>query len=203
MKDIGNGLQFRQIKSSISKLDTIEILDFNSLKSLVKNRFGQKGMCVFYLDYKVLIGKYDGEEFIFHEDKEFEPRFIQKMRLFNTDRELLGRELFIWRENKKGFRGRLRIDEKGNEIDVVDANQVLWGTTSISRGEFTEISEERGTKLVLPVKDLKVDNSENRVFILTRNYISYKTHDSTYEQAGYEDCRFVAITDKNRNPYGV
>ncbi len=203
MKDIGNGLKFRQIKSSISKIDTIEILDFNSLKSSAKENFGQEGICIFYLDYKVLIGKYDGEDFKFYEDKEFEPRFIQKMRLFNTDKELLGRELFIWRINKKGFRGRLRIDGEGNEIDVVDANQVLWGTKPESRREFTEISEERGTKLVLPVKDLKVDNSENRAFILTRNYISYKTHDSTYEQAGYEDCRFVAITDKNRNPYGV
>lgn len=198
MKDIGNGLRFSTIKSYTPKLDTIEILDFISLKSLVKDNFGQKGICIFYLDYKVLIGKYDGENFTFQEDKEFEPRFIQKMRLFNTDREL-----FLWRINKKGFRRRLRIDYEGNEIDVVDSNQVLWGTTSISKGEFTEISEERGTKLILPIKDLKVDNSENRAFILTRNYISYKTYDSTYEQAGYEDCRFVAITDKNRNQYGV
>jgi CRISPR-associated protein (TIGR03984 family) len=198
MKDIYNGLQFRQIKSSISNLNSIEILDFKSLKSLVKDCFGQKGICIFYLDYKVLIGKYDGEDFIFHEEKEFEPRFIQKMRLFNIDREL-----FIWRENRNGFRGRLRIDEPGNETDVVDANQVLWGTKPEYRGEFTEITEERGTKLVLPVKDLKVDNSENRAFILTRNYISYKTYDSTYEQAGYEDCRFVVFTDKNRHSYGV
>ncbi|NJD53806.1 MAG: TIGR03984 family CRISPR-associated protein [Candidatus Methanoperedens sp.] len=198
MKDIGNGLQFRQIKSSISKFNIIEIQDFNSIKSLVKDYFGQKGLCVFYLDYKVLIGKYDGEDFKFYENKEFEPQFIQKMRLFNTDREL-----FVWKENRNGFRGRLRIDETGNKVDVVDAYQVLWGTKLEFRGEFTEISEERGTKLVLPVKHLKVDNSENRAFILTRNYISYETYDSTYEQAGYEDCRFVSITDKNRNPCGV
>ncbi len=113
MKDIGNGLQFRQIKSSISKLNTIEILDFNSLKSLVKDHFGEKGICVFYLDYKVLIGKYDGEDFKFYEDKEFEPRFIQKMRLFNSDREL-----FIWRENKKGFK-RIPVSPANHHYTII------------------------------------------------------------------------------------
>ncbi|MCX9011182.1 MAG: CRISPR-associated protein Csx19 [Candidatus Methanoperedens sp.] len=191
--EMNNGLRLCTIKSHVLNFSNIELTDFNSLKSFMKINFGQKeALCVFYLDYKVLIGRYDGDDFRFYNNETFEPRFIQKMRLFDQNQEL-----YIWRENKKNFRGRLRVDSDGDEIDVVDAKQVLWGTNSKSFGDFSEIFEERGTKIILPFKDLKIDKNENRAFILTRNYISYETYDSSYKQAGYGDCRFVAFTDKN------
>lgn len=189
-----NGLMVHTIKSEISNFNDPGQLDSNSLMSFIKSKFNQEGLCLCYLDYKVLIGKYTGESLQFYNNENIEPRFIQKLRLFNKNQD---QELYIWRKNRKGFGARLRIDGRGDEVDVVDAKQVLWGTDSKACGDYTEIFEKRGTRLMLPFNKLTINNNEDRVFILTRNYISYDTCDGAYKQAGYTDCRFVAFTDKN------
>jgi len=195
--ETNNGLRLSMIKSSVVINNKIDLSDSNTLKSYVRTNFVQKGICIFYFDYGVQIGKYDSEDFRLFKQEIPEPRFIWKMRLFNQNQEL-----FIWKKNANGFAGRLRIDGEGDETDVVDAKQMLWGTDSQPQDDFSELFEDRGTKIILPFKDLKV-NKENRIFILTRNYVSYKTCDSSYEQAGYVDSRFVAFTDKNGTPLGV
>jgi len=168
--------------------ETIKLPDKDSFTSFVKETFGDKGCCICYLDYTILIGKYVNNRFIFYNDIEIEPRFIQRMRLFNKEKEL-----HIWRKNDGFFSGRLRIDEDGNDTDVVDVCQLLWGTDSKAIGEFTRIYEERGTELILPF-NIRV-NEKDRVFIKTRNYISYKTYDDSHQQAGYTDSRFVAFNN--------
>ena len=92
--------------------DKLELSDFASLKSLINTKFPHKGFCVSYLDNEVLIGKYDGNELKFYQNKLPEPQFIQKLRLFNETQELL-----LWRKKWKDtcgeFAFRLRVDEDG------------------------------------------------------------------------------------------
>lgn len=197
-------IKLHSIKSHTgnSMKDKLELSDFASLKSFLNTKFPHKGLCVSYLDNEVLIGKYDGNELKFYQNKLSEPQFIQKLRLFNETQELL-----LWRKKWKDMCGefffRLRVDGDGIETDVIDAKQVLWGTTAKKLEDgFTEISEIRGTKIILPFNDIEVDDKEKRVFIFTRNYISYDTNDSSYQQAGYVDCRFIKFTDENGNILG-
>jgi len=198
MKD--NALVFCTEKSKVKNL-WIELSNSDELKSFVKDEFANKGLCVAYLDHMVLVGKYDGEDFYFYQNEELEPKLIQKIRLFDKNHEL-----YLWKKSENSFRGRLRIDGDGDgeETDMVDARQVLWGTKSKPCGDFTEIYEDRGTKIILPFKGIEIDTKKDpkdRIFILTRNYVSYKTN-SSYKQAGYNDCRFVAFVDKNGNCIG-
>ncbi len=189
-----NGLELQSVKTEAVSIKRLEFDEFDSFKSTVGDYFGkQNGFCVFYLDYKVLIGKYVDENFRFYNNELFKPQYIQKMRLFNGDYEL-----YIWRRSDGEFAGRLRIDGKGTDTDVVDAWQILWGTQMEHLGEFSKIYEERGTKLIVPFKDITVDNGKNRVFLHTRNYIGH----NEYGQAGYEDCRFINFTDKNKQNLG-
>lgn len=178
-----NGLELMSIKTETKCFEKLLLSDYESFKLKIKDIFGQKnGFCVLYLDYKVLIGKYSEGNFKFYNDETFKPKYIQKMHIFN-----INQELYVWRKRENEFRGRLRIDGSGIETDVVDARQILWGTKVEYLSEFSKIFEDRGTELILPLKDISVDNGQNRVHIRTRNYISYNEND----QAGYEDCRFV------------
>lgn len=186
-----NGLELTSKKTETKPYGKILFSDYESFNLQIKDIFGKNnGFCVVYLDYKVLIGKYIEGKFIFHDNEIFKPKYIQKIRIFNENQEL-----FLWRKNEGEFRGRLRIDGSGIDIDVVDARQILWGTKPDPSfiGEFSKISEDRGTELILPLEDIFVDNGQNRVHIRTRNYIDYNEN----EQAGYADCRFVEFTDKN------
>jgi hypothetical protein len=107
-----NGLELSAVKTETRNYKKLKFADYDSFKSQLKDYFGESsGFCVFYLDYKVLIGKYENGIFIFYNNESFKPKYIQKMRLFNEHQEL-----YIWRKNNGEFAGRLRIDEKGNEI---------------------------------------------------------------------------------------
>jgi len=172
-----------------------ELSDFASLEILANGRFGETGFGVFYLDNEVLVGEYDGKKFYFSVGKSPNPRFLQKMRLFNLNKELL-----LWRKkwdtDSGNFASRLRIDNEGKEIEAVDACQLLWGKVTQKDEKFTELSDNRGMKLIIPLKDVSVSDGD-RFFIKTRNYITYETDDPSYMQASYFDSRFVSFTDKN------
>src|SRR3990172_10396197 len=149
-----NGLELQSVKTEAVPIKRLEFEEFESFRSTVGDYFGeQDGFCVFYLDYEVLIGRFVEENFRFYNNEIFKPKYIQKIRLFNVDQEL-----YIWRRSDGEFAGRLRIVGKGTETDVVNARQVLWGTKVEHKGEFSMIYEERGTKLILPFKDILVDN---------------------------------------------
>ncbi len=150
----------------------------------------EKSLAVVWLDYKVLIGTWDGKDFQFYNDETFENKYLQRMRVFNKDREML-----IYRAGN-GFKGRLRIDDKdGKDTEIIVATQVLFGTKKGKKcnDSYTEITEERGTSLVLPFGGLNVDDKKKRIFIKTHNYIDY----NAVNQATYVDCRFVEFTDEN------
>lgn len=198
MMNNDNGLEISPIQSRAKNLGYFKLPDDESFMSVIMSNFEGNGYCVCYLDYKVLIGEYDGSSFRFYGGEMFEPRFIQRMRLFSEIQEL-----YIWRKNNGWFSGRLRVDGEGNNTDVVKAYQVLWGTDCKHISGFTRIYEDRGTELFLPFENMIVDEKEKKALIKTHNYISYEIKEKSYQQAGYVDCRFVAFTDYQRKPLGV
>jgi CRISPR-associated protein (TIGR03984 family) len=179
-----NCLQLNEIKSIEPGLE-----DVNDPMEYIKNNFQEDGFVVAYLDYTVLIGRYlNGQKkALFYENSSFDSKFLQKIRVFNRDKEV-----FIW-WTEEGFKGRLRVDQQGNGTFVVDANQVLWGTKAKKKtNDFTILTEERGTELILPFpfSELKdIDDEKNRVFLKTRNYIG----DNDIGQSTYVDSRFLGF----------
>lgn len=181
---VENGLELKSIKSQVQ---TIKIDNLNEALS----NFASDGYAIAYLDYKVLIGRINNGSLDFYINENIEEKFIQRLRLFNEHREL-----FIWR-TEEGLKGRLRIDEQGEEIYVIDARQVLWGTNKKELGNgWTKLFEERGTELILPFDGISLDNKKNRIFLKTRNYIDF--YPETF-QATYVDCRFTGFADKEKD----
>jgi CRISPR-associated protein (TIGR03984 family) len=164
----------------------LNLEDYSDLERKIADVFKNDGFAAAYLDYKVLIGKYCSKAFVFYNSETFHPRYLQRLRVFNGDKELL-----IWRQGEGRFKMRLRIDGEGEPKDCVRASQVLWGTKSESLGSgWCRIYEDRGVELILPIDDPELDKGEGkrRVKILTHNYIDFIDETG---QAGYVDCRFV------------
>ncbi|MFZ5518644.1 MAG: type III-D CRISPR-associated protein Csx19 [Candidatus Zhuqueibacterota bacterium] len=186
-----NGLEYKEIKSR--SVSPVEIK--NTLEDTVSSLINESAFYVAWLDYAVLIGRWDDNQFSSHNNESLNIQFLQKVRIFNKDKEL-----YLWRTNG-GLKGRLRIDNDVNiqqEAEIIIANQVLCGTDArkLTKDDFTEINEERGTNLILPFNysALKVDNEKNRVCIKTHNYIGY----NEAHQASYVDCRFVGFVNNQK-----
>jgi len=182
------GLELIEIGSTVSY--PFENKPDESPEDVLTENIKDKSFAVVWLDYKVLIGTWSGQKFQFYDDEEFENKYLQRMRVFNKDREML-----IYRTGN-GFKGRLRIDDKdGTGKEIIVANQVLFGTKKGKKcnDSYTEITEERGTSLVLPFGglDIDIDDKQKRIFIKTHNYIDY----NTVNQAIYVDCRFINFCD--------
>lgn len=172
-----NGLKLSTIATKAEYFHSI-----NEPSKLIGEKIKNESDVVAYLDYKVLFGTYKDGILYFYNNEKIEDKFIQKIRLFN-DKE----ELFIWRTSD-GFNGRIRMDEGGLESEVVDAEQILFGTKSDDLGDFTVLTEKRGTEIILP-GNYHVDENKKRVAIKTRNYVEY----NEVNQATYTDCRFISF----------
>jgi len=180
--DLKNGLELKNISSTYEPFPSD-----SSIWSYVQDKFGaERSFIVAYLDYKVLIGTYENDDYNFYENEAIEAKYIQRLRVFNESKEL-----HLWRTSE-GLKGRLRMDSEENGSEVVDAYQVLFGTRSEPSGNYTKISEERGTELFLPFHDLEIDVKKEkriRIAVKTRNYIDY----NNVFQATYIDCRFMGF----------
>jgi CRISPR-associated protein (TIGR03984 family) len=181
-----NGLRLDTIKSEVKPVS----VQVDLLKTVIEHFPGSSAFVAAYLDYRVLIGKFENDVFALCENETIDAKFVQRLRVFNHDRELL-----IWR-SKDGLKGRLRIDESGKDTDVVDAGQVLFGTKAESMSNFTRLTEDRGTEIILPFANINVDDKKKRVCVKTRNYIEYN---SITHQATYIDCRFVGFSCASNN----
>jgi len=180
-----NGLELKKIKSEVNAL-------FNDIKSgeiekIILEHFPEKAFAAAFLDDRVLIGVWEDVCFRFFENQSIDHESIQRIRVFDKNSEFHG-----WRSRGK-MNGRLRKDNnQGKDVDIVVASQVLFGTDAEkSNNGFTEIFEERGTRLFLPFSDLDIDNKKKRIFIKTYNYVTYNEPG----QAAYTDCRFVSFAD--------
>lgn len=169
-------------------------IHYKNLNNYIHDTFNGNKMSrtyvVAYLDYKVLVGLFE-DELVFYLNERFDPKYLNRLRVFNEDSELL-----LLREKPSFFKGRLRNDRsngQGEEIEVVDTLQVLWGTrkVEIEDKKWVQITEERGTSLTLPFAydEFNIDDKQKRVKLKTRHYIQY----NTLGQAGYFDCRFMNI----------
>ncbi len=173
MDNIANGLTLTKTKS-MAKVGLI-FDDLESIKQYIKDQSD----VIVYLDNEVLIGQYNGN-FSFYGNKTIDKQFVKRMRIFNQNEEL-----YLWRDKGKLI-GRYRKDSEGEEIDFIEANQVIYGTKAEYEDGCTILTEQRGTKIVLPGK-WKANNKKSRVAIKTKHYIGYQ--DSC--QATYIDARFV------------
>ncbi len=185
------GLTLLTLKTEAKPLGEHNFTDYQTLKKFLADNFKNNGFIVIYLDYAVLIRKFtDGKILFMKNENPFDPIYIQKLRLFNKDKEL-----FLWRTEGK-WKARLRTDDTGeSEMTLIEANQVLFGTTSKVENGFTSLTETRGTEIILPFTITGIDAGKNRIKIKTRNYIGY----NELGQAGYVDCRFVEFTFGEKN----
>ena len=182
-----NGLALDKVVSCIKIKKELVIDGFEQLAEKTATWFNGDGLVVVYLDYKVLVGKYLNNRFFFYNNETFSTKYLQRMRVFNENSELL-----LWQCGGGSFNSRLRVDGEGNgELrDCVDAEQVIWGTKSKALADgFSLLTEDRGIDIVLPLANLVVDEKKKRVKLKTRNYIGYNDEG----QAGYEDCRFIGL----------
>ncbi len=182
-----NKLEFKKIGSAMEPYNNIKS---GELMTILNAKITETAFAVVFLDDRVLIGTLENNNFHFFDNQTVEPKYIQRIRVFD-----MNREFHAWR-SRGCLKGRLRIDnDKDDDVDVVVAKQVLFGTKDKARSDgFTEIWEDRGTRLILPFSNLTVDKQGNRIFILTHNYIDY----NTAGQATYTDCRFVSFADSKK-----
>lgn len=190
-----NGLTLLKIPSNVHPSTPPLTIARNDFENTVAQYIKKSSWFVAYLDYRVVIGKYnETDKFVFykrHPNEKLEAKYLQRIRVFNAKEEL-----HLWRSGQE-LKGRMRRDYIGEkDIDVVEAHQVLFG---VRKGQncddaFTEITEDRGTSLILPFTNLPFDDQgrlTSRVCIKTYNYIDY----NDIGQATYVDCRFVCFTN--------
>lgn len=196
MEKNSNGLSLLRIFSGVKPGQTKEN-DFNLL-TLIDTEFGKsEGWAVLYLVYGIRFAKYENSTLSFYnnEANDFKKYGISA-RIFNKDKELK-----IWKEGDTFF-WRLRTDSENGakKVDVVEAQQIMWGTITDDLGDgWTCLTEERGTELIIPLKiDIPKQNPEDkekeplkRAAIKTRNYIFY-INDAL---ASYCDDRFVELKE--------
>jgi len=157
---------------------SIGINSYSELVQTIHNLFHGDGWVVCYLDYKVLIGKYESGSLVFYAGEQFDPLYLQQLRVFNESLELL-----MLRNASGQFNYRLKSDEEGGE-EYIEAKQILWGTRIEKLdNDWIRLSEDRGTELIMP----RPQQPNDRIKLLTRNYIGF----NEVGQAGYIDCRFV------------
>ncbi len=181
-----NGLSLVALRSRVQPLGEI---DQGGLYTALAGHFPHSAFIVAWIDNKVMHGLCHGKELEFYDDEKLDLRYVQKIRVFDIQREL-----YVWRTNGT-WKARLRIDGDGELAEAVMAHQLLLGT----RGErlssqFSVIEEDRGAKLILPLANVEFDDTgvlKKRISIKTHNYIRF----NAIHQATYVDCRFVAFTD--------
>jgi len=76
-------------------------------------------------------------------------------------------ELRVIRVGDNDYRGRIRTDEIGDCIEIIDESHLLWGNKIENEDNYTLLSEDRGTRLKLP---LDVEKKQ-RAFVKVRNYL--------------------------------
>lgn len=180
-----NGLRIHQTKSKVDPINSIASMD--EVKSLIE----KDSFVAAYLNDKVIIGKYSQKEFTFYNNHQLELTAIQRVRIFNENEELM-----LWRSEDK-FVGRHRKDSEGDQTWFVENDQVLFGTKSEDLGGYTQLTEDRGTEVIVPLTGiiLSKENKKARVKVTTRNYIGY----NEIHQATYVDNRLVNIFFKPSN----
>jgi len=192
-----NGLTYLNLKSSF---DPVTIKDDQD----ILDNAAENAWFIAYLYHRVVIGRITDGKFDYYPDEKIPNDVtlsnILKLRVFNEDAEL-----FVWKTSLGEYKARLRKDENVKIIDpddvtnqpwfapdqqhAVEARQVLFGTKAEQHATgYSKLTEDRGTEIILPMINLRVDKKDHRMCIKTRSYIGYIEETG---QATYEDVRFV------------
>lgn len=167
-------MELKEIESTVKCYRDINI------KETLSNLEIDKGYFIAYLDGEICIGLIKDGKCV---NKEIDYKYLKSIRLFD-----LYMEYYIWFGDKK-FNMRVRDDRNGEKTEVIDVKQVIYGTKVEEYEEYSLLKEDRGIEIKVPFKGLTVDNRQNRLFLLTRNYIGYTQNDI----ANYTDFRCVAF----------
>ncbi len=117
-----------------------------------------------HTSHSVDIGYLKSGIITFYEGRQFDPSDFNDLRVFNEEKEV-----HIIRKKEKII-ARLRKDGQGEDTDIFDQKVMVLGETQKELSEeWKEFSENRGTRIVLPLKDAQVQNT----FYKARNYIQY------------------------------
>jgi len=183
-----------EIKTIHSKVEAKET--DNNIEEVIKEiEKIQNGYIVCWLDYAVLFGTVQsGKIKLYNNELPDFNKYLQKLRVFNEKEGL-----YIWRSGDK-FKFRYREDgvseEVGKKIEYIDAEQIMYGSRFENKGDFIEVSEERGIRYIVPEKFIEnnliddINNNKKRLVLHTRNYIGY----NEIGQAGFIDSRFLNIS---------
>jgi len=183
-----------EIKTIRSKVEAKET--DNNIEEVIKGiEKIQNGYIVCWLDYTVLFGTVQsGKIKLYNNELPDFNKYLQKLRVFNEKEEL-----YIWRSGDL-FKFRYREDgvseEEGKKIEYIDAEQIMHGSRFENKGDFIEVSEERGIRYIVPEKFIEnnliddINNNKKRLVLHTRNYIGY----NEIGQAGFIDSRFLNIS---------
>lgn len=156
-----------------------EIFEINDWEKTVKSI--TEGTLIFYLFDKLIFGVLKDGNIIVQNNVSIDSSQIVKLRAFNEYQEIL----IV--KTSAGYQVRKRLDANLKEAeDYIDTDEMLWGTTGESDGEYTRLFEDRGTEMSIPgeFNDIKPDN---RVYVTIRNYIE----PNDIGQVGIVDARFV------------
>ncbi|MCX7991568.1 MAG: CRISPR-associated protein Csx19 [Proteobacteria bacterium] len=166
---------------------SVQVNESSFLEELLSRIVMANGNFIAYMDNEILIGKVLNNKLIPVENS-LDLSFLKILRVFN-----LQKEYFLWTDHNKYFM-RLRDDTIGDEIDVIEAKQLIYGTRVIEKDNYSVLTEDRGIELKIPYKGLTIDEYKNRLFLLTRSYIGYtKTNVATYI-----DFRCLAFTNNEK-----
>ncbi len=109
---------------------------------------------------------------------------LLEIRAFCSDRELK-----LINDNGR-FIGRIRVDFTGEDTEYLDQIHLVWGEPASYENGKTLLTEERGTKLLMPIEIKK----GQRAFIIVRNYLSAEAFEFT-------DFRLVDFITKEAELY--
>ena len=184
---MNNGLELKTVKSTVKKGDLRAVKGLLEKIKALENHF-----VTAYLSYGVFIGYVKQGEIVFY-SKDIDLKHLTEIRVFNKEEEL-----YAYKDGDN-FKYRLRKDEEGEEISVIDANQIVLGTCSDKTHEkkegWTRITEKRGSELYVPF-DINL-SIEKRLAIHTRHYIEY----NKCGQATYTDSRILGFKIFGKEEY--
>lgn len=137
---------------------------------------------------EIKMGWYKGGRFVFSDGNDLSDEYLQQMRVFNENEEILikktGHNYWVRKIN----------DVSGADIKTVDSTAVIFGKRIVDNqlpDDFVMVFEPgRKVKLVLPVKE-----KSEKYCVTTRSYVTY---DDKTGQAGYGYYRYVAIEAERR-----
>ena len=180
-----------EVKNKKSKNGPFQFTDWSSIVNGIIKNIGKDAVIICWLFDKLISGKIEGDNVVFSDEKEKtidDLSKITELRAFNDNAELR-----IWKSQGM-LKGRIRKDDEGDAVEVVDAELVLWGTKAEKVDDsFSKLTEDRGTELILSKSIIDMDqvNKGKRMIATVRHYIDYIGDDKA--QASYVDYRFKEI----------